>query len=268
MNNILLLQNVSCGYKQGFNIKDISFSIAKGTFMGIVGPNGSGKTTLFRAISGDLRLNNGHINLEGKNISDLSLRQKARKIAIVSQFTEIANITVEEYVLMGRIPYRQKFQFMDRSGDIEIAHHYMKITNIYHLKDCLMSELSGGEQQMVSIASALSQEPLLLLLDEPTSHLDITHQIRFMNLIQHLNEELKLSVIMIIHDLNMAAEYCDYLLMMKNGKIFTQGRPADVLTYENIECVYDTTVVVGTNPVSGKSVVFPVSQKKLNELKR
>ena len=130
-----------------------------------------------------------------------------------------------------------------------------------------MTELSGGEQQMVSIASALAQKPELLLLDEPTSHLDITHQMKFMNLIQKLNEELHLSVIMIVHDLSLAAEYCDYIVMMKQGELFNQGTPDVVLTYDQIEAVYDTVVIVKTNPISGKPVVFPISERKLNEYK-
>lgn len=265
MNQLLKIEGVSCGYKNGFHIRDISFSLPEGTFTGIIGPNGSGKTTLFRGISGDLPLDKGAVVFDGKNLAKLSLREKARKLSIVSQFTEIVNITVEEYVLMGRMPYRKSFQFFDKQEDVEIAHHYMHLTNTYRLRNKSMSELSGGERQMASIASALCQKPRLLLLDEPTSHLDITHQVRFMNLIQRLNEELKLSVIMIVHDLTLAAEYCDYLIMMKEGRIFEKGNPENVLTYENIEKVYDTVVIVKTNPISGKPVVFPVSERRLRE---
>lgn len=266
MKQLLTLNNFSCGYKNGFHISGINFSLSEGTFTGIIGPNGSGKTTLFKGISGDLPTKNGSVMFDGKNLSELTLREKAQKISIVSQFTETANITVEEYVLMGRMPYRKSFQFFDKAEDIEIAHHYMQLTNTYRLRHKSMTELSGGEQQMASIASALCQKPKLLLLDEPTSHLDITHQTKFMNLIQQLNDELKLSVIMIVHDLTMAAEYCDYLVMMKNGNIHQKGTPEEVLTYENIEDVYDTIVLVKTNPVSGKPVVFPVSQRQLNKL--
>ncbi len=268
MNTLFCVNNVTCGYKSGFRIQNISLGVEEGSFVGVVGPNGSGKTTLFRAISGDLKLLSGDILLQGESIVSMPLRERAKQIAIVSQFIEMSNITVEEYVLMGRVPYRDKFQFMDKKEDIEIARHYMNMTDIYHLRNSRMSELSGGEQQMVAIASALSQQPILLLLDEPTSHLDITHQIRFMNLVEQLNQELRLSVIMIIHDLNMAAEYCSSLVMMKNGQVITQGRPEEVLTYQNIESIYDTVVVVGKNPISGKAVVFPVSQRNIKEVSR
>ena len=264
----LNIQNLSCGYNNGFRVHSINLSFNEGSFAGIIGPNGSGKTTLFRGISGMLPLKDGYILLEGTDLSKLTWRKKAQKLAIVSQFSEMAELSVEEYVLMGRLPYRQQFQFFDRKEDIEIAHHYMHLTNTYRLRNKSMTELSGGERQMANIACALSQHPRLLLLDEPTSHLDITHQIRFMNLIQRLNEEMKLSVMMIVHDLSLAAEYCDFLLMMKNGTTFCQGTPEEVMTYEHIEKVYDTVVIVKTNPVSGKPVVFPVSGQRLKNGKR
>ena len=262
-NPIISIEHLRCGYKSGFHINDINFELPQGLFAGIIGPNGSGKTTLFRGISGDLPIESGRILFDGKDLSKLSLLEKAQKLSIVTQFRETTNLTVEEYVLMGRMPYRKQFQFFDTKEDIDIAHHYMELTNTYRLKSKQMAELSGGEQQMVSIASALSQKPKLLLLDEPTSHLDITHQMQFMNLIQKLNDELSLSVIMIVHDLSLAAEYCDYMVMMKEGKVITQGAPAEVLTYELIEEVYNTIVIVKTNPISGKPVVFPISERML-----
>lgn len=264
-NPIIHIENLRCGYRSGFNINDINFSLPKGLFAGIIGPNGSGKTTLFRGISGSLPIDKGRVFFDGKDMAKLSLREKAQKLSIVSQFRESTNMSVEEYVLMGRMPYRKHFQFFDTQKDIAIAHHYMNLTNTYRLRAKQMTELSGGEQQMVSIASALSQKPQLLLLDEPTSHLDITHQMQFMNLIQKLNEELSLSVIMIVHDLSLAAEYCDYIVMMKEGRIYNQGAPVVVLTYEQIEAVYDTVVVVKTNPISGKPVIFPISERMLKE---
>lgn len=268
MTPFLDVQNLSCGYSSGFRVHDINLSLPEGSFAGIIGPNGSGKTTLFRGISGTLPLKDGYILLEGSDLSKLTWREKAQKLAIVSQFSETAELTVEEYVLMGRLPYRQQFQFFDRKEDIEIAHHYMHLTNTYRLRNKSMAELSGGERQMANIACALSQHPRLLLLDEPTSHLDITHQMQFMNLIQRLNEEMKLSVMMIVHDLSLAAEYCDFLMMMKEGTTFCQGTPEEVMTYEHIESVYGTVVIVKTNPVSGKPVVFPVSEQRLRNGKK
>ncbi len=266
MDEYLSIQDISCGYKSGFQLNNIRFSVKKGSFTGIIGPNGSGKTTLFKGISGELALKKGNILLNGQMLNKMNMRQKARHIAIVSQFTNIESIRVEDYILMGRMPYHKQFQLFETKEDKEIAAKYMEMTGIAHLRDKNREELSGGEQQMVNIACALTQEPDILLLDEPTTHLDITHQVQFMNLVQRLNEQLKLTVIMIIHDLNLASEYCDYLLMMKDGHIYKQGKPEDIITFENIEEVYKTVVVAKINPVSQKPVIFPVSEKRLKNI--
>lgn len=263
MTTFFNIQKLVCGYSDKFNLKEISFELPRGSFAGIVGPNGSGKTTLFRGITGEIPLKSGEIRLHGKTFSSLKIREKARMLAIVNQNIETSDIGVEEYVLLGRTPYHSPFQFFETAEDYEIAEKYMRLTDVYRLKDKQMSELSGGEQQLVAIARALTQEPDLLLLDEPTSHLDITHQVQVLNLIQKLNEQLNLTVLMIIHDLNLAGEYCDHLILMKQGEVFATGTPNDVLTYETIEAVYDTVVVTRTNPISGKPVVFLVSEKVL-----
>lgn len=266
MENTLNIEKLTCGYGSKFNINDISFSVPKGSFIGIIGPNGSGKTTLFRGITGSLKTKQGKISIKGKNLAKLSFKEKAQNIAIVSQNIEAAQITVEEYVLMGRMPYQGTFAFFESQEDYEIAEKYMKLTNTYRFKDKYMHKLSGGEQQLAGIARALSQEPELLLLDEPTSHLDITHQVQILNLLQKLNTDLKLSVLMIIHDLNLAGEYCDYLVMMNKGKLHTKGAPEEVLNYKNLEEVYETIVVTDKNPLSGKPVIFLVSDKVLKSV--
>ncbi len=264
MQNYLDIENLVCGYGDNFNLKSISFSIKQGTFAGIIGPNGSGKTTLFKGIAGDISLKSGVVTLNKTNMDSIRLKEKAQKIAVVTQYTEITDMTVEEYVLMGRTPYRSHFQFFESENDAEIAEKYMRLTNIYRFKEKPMTELSGGEQQLAAIARALTQEPELLLLDEPTSHLDITHQVQILNLIQQLNKDLNLTVLLIIHDLNMASEYCDYLIMMKNGDIHAIGEPSEVLTYQTIEDVYQTVVITRENPVSGKPVIFLVSKRVLD----
>lgn len=261
----LKINKLSCGYRNAFHLEDISFSLSRGTLAGIIGPNGSGKTTLFRGISGTLSVPRDSVVLHNSDLSLLKPSQKARRIAVVSQFPDAAGIAVEDYVLMGRMPYRDSFQFFETEHDHAVAKKYMELTGVWHLKDKQMNQLSGGEQQLAAIAQALSQEPELLLLDEPTSHLDITHQVQILNLIQRLNHEMNLTVLMIIHDLNLAAEYCDYLIMMDNGKVFTSGTPQQVLNYSNIEQVYKTVVVTMNNPLSGKPAVFLVSENILKK---
>jgi len=256
------IKNFSCGYP-GFQLSGINFHLQKGSFTGIIGPNGSGKTTLFRGITKSLPALSGNISLKGKDLESLSLKTRARNIAIVSQYSDTDQISVEDYVLMGRIPYHNRFQFFESKEDISIAEKYMRLTDVFQFKDKFLSELSGGEQQRAAIARALTQEPELLLLDEPTSHLDITHQVKILDLINRLNQEMGLTVLMVIHDLNLASEYCDQLILFNNGQVFTQGSPEDVLTFDTIEKVYKTPVVTQTNPYSGKPVVFLVSEKVL-----
>ncbi len=261
------IEDFSCGYPGKFVLEDISFEIPKGDFVGIIGPNGSGKTTLFKGISNEISTISGHSKLEGKLIQKMSLKEKAQNIAIVTQNIEVGSMTVEEYVLMGRIPYRTQFQFFETKNDVEIAQKYMDLTGVTPLKNKYMNALSGGEQQLAGIARALTQEPDLLLLDEPTSHLDITHQVQILNLIRRLSNKLGLTVLMIIHDLNLAGEYCDSLIMMQNGRLRKKGTPSEVLNYQDIEAVYDTVVITRTNPVSGKPVVFLVSEEILKKEK-
>jgi len=267
MAKTLQIQSLRCGYLGEFELKSIQFEIKDGNIAGIIGPNGSGKTTLLKGITGELPLKEGKILLGGKDLSKMSLRERAQNIAVVTQFTENADLTVEEYVLMGRMPYRSSFQFFESEDDFQLAEKYMKQTHVFHLKNKMMSHLSGGEQQLAAIARALTQEPKLLLLDEPTSHLDITHQLQILNLIQELAAGLKLTVLMVIHDLNLASEYCDYLLMMKEGELYKQGTPTEVLTFQNIEEVYQTVVITQTNPLSKKPAVFLVSNKVLKQHK-
>ncbi len=263
MSAFLQVSNYSCGYPGKFELKDIDFSIGRGSICGIIGPNGSGKTTLFKGINGELEALSGSVLLKGNNIGTMSYRERARNISVVAQHIHATDITVEDYVLMGRLPHREKYQLFESTDDYSIAHHYMQLTDVYKLKDMFMSKISGGEQQLANIARALTQQPDLLLLDEPTSHLDITHQVQILNLIQRLNEEMDLTVLMIIHDLNLAGEYCNYLLMLNNGRLFKKGSPDEVINYKVIEEGYDTVVVVRPNPVSGNPAVFLVSDKVL-----
>lgn len=260
----LRIENLVCGYP-GFKLDNISFGLEKASFAGIIGPNGSGKTTLFRGITQSLPTLEGKITLNDKDLRTLSSKARAQHIAIVSQFQVYGQISVEEYVLMGRIPYQNRFQFFESNRDHEIADHYMQLTDVYSFRTKNMNELSGGEMQRASIARALTQEPELLLLDEPTAHLDITHQVRILDLLRRLNNELDLTVLMVNHDLNLASEYCDQLILINKGKISTKGSPLEVLNFETIEQVYNTPVITRVNPYSGKPVVFLISKKMLQK---
>ena len=263
--NIMDIKNLYSGYGKDVVLKGIDIGIKKGELVGIIGPNGSGKTTLLRTMTGILKLDKGSICVENEKLSKLTAKEVARKIAVVTQNIEPVMITVAEYVLMGRLPYYGRFQFFEKKRDLELAVEYMKLTDVFLFKDKLMSEISGGERQRAQIARALVQEPIILLLDEPTSHLDITHQVKILDFVKKMNRDLKITVIMVIHDLNMAAEYCSKLVMLKQGRVFIDDTPEQVLTYKNIEEVYETLVIVEKNPLTEKPFIIPVTENARNK---
>ena len=257
---MLEIRDLTCGYGGKFVLHGINLKIEDGELIGIIGPNGSGKTTLLKAITGILKSEKGEIFLKGENIRHLYFKEMAQKIAVVSQNVEGNFMTVEEFVLMGRIPHYRKFQFMETEIDREIARKYMLMTDTLKYKDQPIEEISGGEKQLAVIARALAQEPQLLLLDEPTSHLDIKHQITILDLIKKLNRDSGITVMMVLHELNLASEYCNKLILLNNGMIHMAGEPAEVLTYRIIEKVYETIVVVEKNPVSHKPYILIVPE--------
>jgi len=260
---MLEVKDITCGYDEKFVLSRINFKIKKGGLWGIIGPNGSGKTTLLKAMTRILKLREGEIFFEGNNIAEFGFREFAQKVAFVSQSSEAGyNMTIEEFVLLGRIPYRRQFQFLESKHDEEIAKQAMILTDTLRFRDRNIGELSGGERQLAVIARALAQEPRLLILDEPTAHLDITHQIRVLDLVRRLNRQNDLTVIVVLHDLNLASEYCDKLILLSKGLIHKIGSPQEVLTYQIIEEVYDTTVVVEKNPISSKPYILVVSEEE------
>jgi len=268
MGNILEIKNLVCGYVEKEIIKQVSFSAKEGEFLGIIGPNGSGKTTLLRSITGLLKYWEGEVLYNGRNISKIPLREFAQNVAVLPQILNINfSFTVQQLVLMGRYPYLKKFQSISKK-DLDIAKNSMSLTDISHLTERRVGELSGGEWQRVLIAQALTQEPKLLLLDEPTTHLDITHQIETLDLVKKLNEEKGLTIVVVLHDLNLASEYCEKIIMLENGEIYIEGTPEEVLTYKNIEEVYKTIVVVIENPVSKKPHVVLIPGKEGTNEKR
>lgn len=262
MDNLVKIENLSGGYAEEKIIRGLSLKVNRGDFLGIIGPNGSGKSTLLRLMSRALRPFSGRILLEEKDITGLSLKAFCRKAAFVPQDTLINfSFSVWEIVLMGRIPHLGRLQ-LETHKDYSIARNSLSLTDTVYLKERQIDELSAGERQRVIIAKALTQEPVLLFLDEPTSHLDIGHQIQILDLLKKLNRENNLTIVIVLHDLNLAAEYCNRVLLLNEGMIFTEGSPQEVLTYQNIERVYKTIVVVKENPITGKPYVILVSKEK------
>jgi len=265
---MIRIEGLTCGYGSGIVIDNIDLEAKKGEFLGIIGPNGSGKTTILRTITRLIKPIHGTIYIDNKNIDSLSYREMARKIAVVSQNLPVVAMTVKEFVLLGRVPYHKGLQFFEDDYDLSVAEEAMSMTDTERLKDNYLSGMSGGEVQLASIARAIAQEPSLLLLDEPTSHLDITHQVSVLDLIKGLNRKRGLTVIIILHDLNLASEYCDRLVLMDKGRIRRAGTPEEVLTYSDIEEVYHTVAVVEKNPLSGKPFVLVVSEEVKEKCKK
>mgnify|MGYP000849907637 CR=1 FL=1 len=265
---MLEISDLSCGYGTKIIINKISLHIEKGEFIGIIGPNGSGKTTLLKAITHLIKPKNGRILLEGRDLHSTDKREIAKKMAVVSQNLPIVSMTVKEFVLLGRTPHYKTLQLFENENDIEVVEHAMIMTGIKRLQNNLMSEISGGEIQLALIARALAQEPWILLLDEPTAHLDITHQVNILDLIKRLNKEYQLTVIIVLHDLNLASEYCDRLVLMNNGQVSKMGTPEEVLNYVDLEEVYKTLVVVEKNPLSKKPFVLIVPEEVKKHCRR
>jgi iron complex transport system ATP-binding protein len=260
--DLLRIHNLSCGYGGSPILTDIDLRVSRGEFLGVIGPNGSGKTTLLRAITRILKPQKGSILMDGKDLRKMSHKELAKACAVAAQIIEPALMTVKEYVLLGRLPYFKRYQFFETRNDETIVQKYMELTDTIKLEKTRMNELSGGERQLASIARALAQEPSLLLLDEPTSHLDITHQLQILDLITRLNRILGLTVMIVLHDLNLASEYCSRLVLLNEGSAYKIGIPGDVLTYGTIQEVYKTEVRVERSPISGRPCIFVVPEMK------
>ncbi|MGD6934159.1 MAG: ABC transporter ATP-binding protein [Candidatus Bathyarchaeia archaeon] len=266
---ILNINNVDCYYDSIKIVENVSFSAKTGNFIGIIGPNGSGKTTLLKSISRILKPKKGAILLENQDIYSLKSVDVAKKLSVVSQGTVIAfSFTALDVVLMGRSPHLSRFA-SESEKDVEIAKRCMAYTGTLDLADRIITELSGGERQRVIIAKALAQEPQVLLLDEPTTHLDVSNQLEIMDILKRLCNENKLLVVGVFHDFNLAANYCDSLILLKNGKIFDAGKSDKVLTPQNIKAIFGIETIVKQNPITKSIYVMPISpnqpQQKRNQ---
>jgi iron complex transport system ATP-binding protein len=241
----LAVKGLVCGYGEKMIINGISFEIKIGEFVGIVGPNGCGKTTMLRAIAGLIAKKNGEIEIYGRNIDQLSRRELAREIAFVPQLMEpVEGFSVIDMVLLGRTPYLGRFEF-ESDDDYQVAKWAIGELKMEPLMEKEVSELSGGEFQRAVIARALAQEPKLMLLDEPISHLDIRQQINILKLLRKIRAQR--TIVSTFHDLNMAARFCQKLILMKKGEVVAAGWPDEVLTKENIWKAYRVKAEVRKN---------------------
>jgi iron complex transport system ATP-binding protein len=219
--------------------------------VGLLGPNGSGKTTLLKLASGELKPSQGKILLDNVILSSLSKNQIARKVAMVPQYFYMPfSFTVGEVVLLGRTPFI-KMLAGEKENDRKAVQHSIETAGISDFENRIFNELSGGERQRAILALAMAQEPKLLLLDEPTAHLDINHQIELLELVRKLNSEQGVTIAAVMHDLNLASLYFDRLVILKDGAIYADGSPQEVLTADIIQHVYGTPVHVISHPTAG-----------------
>jgi iron complex transport system ATP-binding protein len=259
---LLSVDGVECRYGSVKILEDVSLSVKEGDFVGILGPNGSGKTTLLKSISRTLKPYRGTILLDKADIYTLKGIDVAKQMAVVPQDGSVGfSFAALDVVLMGRNPHLSRFQ-MENEKDMAIARKAMKLTNTWHLAQRPINELSGGERQRVIIARALAQEPKILLLDEPITHLDIINQLELMDLVKDLCVKEGLIVLAVFHDLNLAARYCTSAIMLKNGKIFSAGDVAEVLTTENVKSVFNVNAIVKKHLVTNSIFVIPLSPQK------
>lgn len=261
-------KNIKFGYDNSLVLKDISFNIEEGSFTSIIGPNGSGKSTLLKTLNNIYVPNSGKVKVKGRDINSFKKKELAKKMALVPQNTQIDyNFTVEDIVLMGRYPYKTRFQ-RENEEDYKIARDSLKMTNTLDFRKRYINDLSGGERQRVIISKALAQKPEIILLDEPTSSLDINHQIEILELLKSLNEREKTTIILVIHDINLAARYSSELILLKDGKIISKGIPDEVINKENIEDAYNINTIIEKNKYTDSLYLTPIDIKRRKEDKK
>ena len=251
MSHCYQLIDVSFRYARDWVLRDFALEVAEGEFLGLIGPNGVGKSSLLKLMAGLLRPNQGAVWLHGENLASLSPRQIARRVAVVSQESQVLfPFTVAELVLMGRFTHQEGWGW-DSPADLQIARHAMQAMDILPVATRTFRELSGGERQRAVIARALAQQAGILLLDEPTAFLDINHQLDIYALLQDLNRNRGVTVVVVSHDLNLASQHCDRLVLLHEGRVYWAGAPEQVVTPDHIRTVYGCDVIIDRHPEAG-----------------
>jgi len=229
-------------------LKDVNLQMTQGEVLVLIGPNGAGKSTLIKLAAGLLHPSSGSVKLFGRHPLDWRKRDLARKLAMVSQNAYLPpTYSVWESTLMGRTPYLG-FLGMARDHDRQVTRSSLECVGIAHLADRLVGELSGGERQRVVLARAFAQEPSCLLLDEPTTHLDMHHQVAILSLVRGLAKQKGTAVLIVLHDLNLASTFADRIVLLINGRVITQGRPSEVISHKQLSAIYGDSIIVFPRP--------------------
>lgn len=249
---MLEVKNISINYQTCEVISDVSFSLQENKIVAVLGANGAGKTTLLKSLNGALPITKGAILLDEKPLQSFSRRDIAQKISVVAQENETKfPVTVLEYVLSGRFAHGGVFGW-ESADDLQIAETALEMCDLKDFESRLMNELSGGERQRVVFARALATQAQILLLDEPTANLDLSHQAILFRLVRERCTTCNSAAVIITHDLNLAAEFADEILLLKRGKVVAKGAPSEVLTAENLREVFEVEVFLDGHPKSGK----------------
>ena len=257
----LRLDNVSLGYGKRIVLHNVTLEAKPGEMLGIIGPNGSGKSTLIRGITRLIQPSCGKIFLDGSDISDINRQKLAQLVAVVPQNPTLpAPFTALEVVLMGRTPHLGLLRYEGKK-DMAIVKGVMEATQTLAFAERRVGELSGGERQRLTIARALAQEPKIILMDEPTANLDINFQIETLDLARQLCLKQKLIVVVTLHDLNLASQYCDRLVLLSDGSVYCQGIPETVINAQTIKDVYGAEVYVYPHPVNKLPATLVVSDR-------
>lgn len=247
--------SLQIGYGERIIVEDFDIRIEKGKITSIIGPNGSGKSTVLKALTRLIRFQRGTVIVDGKDVLDYAPKELAKKVGVLPQIHSApADFRVRELVSYGRMPH---LKFLSRMGakDEEIIDHSMKATNTYHLRDKSIHEISGGESQRVWIATVLAQQPEILFLDEPTTYLDVSHQLETMQMVKDLNRKTGVGVVMVLHDLAHAMEVSDYIVVIKDGKKYAEGTPEEVITEKMMKEVYNVDCDIVRLPGRNKPLI-------------
>ncbi|TDM14155.1 ABC transporter ATP-binding protein [Macrococcus bovicus] len=249
-------EKITISYGEREIVKELTVHIPDGKVTSIIGPNGCGKSTLLKAMARIIPVKDGRVVLDGKNIHQQSTKEVAKKIAILPQSPEVADgLTAGELVSYGRFPYQSGFGRLSKE-DKDVIDWALRATGTYEFKHRAVNDLSGGQRQRVWIAMALAQKTDIMFLDEPTTYLDISHQLEILDLVQTLNREQGTTIIMVLHDINQAIRFSDHLIAMKKGEIVQQGSPADVLTHDVLEEVFNIDAELSLDPRTGKPLLI------------
>jgi cobalamin transport system ATP-binding protein len=259
MNSLFHMSNLEFGYSSSLVLRGLSTEIAAGEFVGLIGPNGAGKSTLLKIMAGLLRGYHGSVDFSGKSLSQWNSRDLAKRVAFVPQETHMVfPFTASEIVMMGRLPHRAGPVF-DSPRDVDLTFEAMALTDTASLASKIFNQLSGGERQRVVLASALAQNPDVLLLDEPTVYLDLKHQMQFYDILERLNAERRMTIISVTHDVNLAARYARRMIAVRSGVFFADGSPEEVLTPHHLYDIFEITATIVQRPDGRGRYIIPTA---------